>query len=217
MIAGEWRSRHGGHDRQYHRAPTRRCRLSRPQRASRLQVQRLYVRPGGLPSLLPSKVMTRRSKMKSLALTFLPISLAPEPARPGFVCYRDAPGSDSKLLRRYCVPKPSALLPQLSRICLPTVSSLRTYLMRGPGQRCIPIVHSPGWKARKCPPSGSILIFLAGIVARKKKDEPMCGCLSGGTGPLRFRRPCGSRPEVLLSCAVDHFVAGPVACRARLA
>src|SRR6476619_1344279 len=52
-------------------------------------------------------------------------SLAPERARPGFVCYRNAAGSDSKLLRRFRVPKPSALLPQLSRICFAIGSSPR--------------------------------------------------------------------------------------------
>ena len=43
-------------------------------------------------------------------------SRAPEPARRSFVCCRDAAESDSKSLRRSRVPKPSALLPQLSRI-----------------------------------------------------------------------------------------------------
>ena len=55
-------------------------------------------------------------------------SLAPEPARPGFVCYRDAAGSDSKLRRRSRVPKPLVLLPQLSRIRFATGSSPRDLL-----------------------------------------------------------------------------------------
>jgi hypothetical protein len=36
---------HGDNDRQHHRAPIRRCRLSQPQCATRLQVQGVYVRP----------------------------------------------------------------------------------------------------------------------------------------------------------------------------
>ena len=51
------------------------------------------------------------------------------------------------------------------------------------------------------------------------------GCLRGGTGPLRFRRPCGSRPEglsrrcrrPLRSRAPRTPTFRPVACRARLA
>jgi hypothetical protein len=68
-------------------------------------------------------------------------SLAPEPARPGFVCYRDAAGSDSKLLRRSRVPKPSALLPQLSRICFATGSSPRDLLDARAGPGPYPLVQ----------------------------------------------------------------------------
>ena len=64
-------------------------------------------------------------------------SLVPELARPGFVCYRDAAGSDSNLLRRSRVPKPSALLPQLSRICFATSSSSRDL----PDARAGPALH----------------------------------------------------------------------------
>jgi hypothetical protein len=80
-------------------------------------------------------------------------SLVPDLARPGFVCYRDAAGSDSKLLRRSRVPKPSALLPQLSRICFATGSSPRDL----PDARAGPAMHprNPGWKARKHPPVSS--------------------------------------------------------------
>src|SRR5580704_12690258 len=77
-------------------------------------------------------------------------SRAPEPARRSFVCYRDAAESDSKSLRRSRVPKPSALLPQPSRICFAIGSSPREL----PDARAGPALHrhSPGWKAGKHPP-----------------------------------------------------------------
>ena len=57
------------------------------------------------------------------------------------------------------------------------------------------------------------------------RSEPTCGCLRCGTGPLRFRRPCGSRPEGLarrcrrpLHSRVPRTpTCRPVACRTRLA
>ena len=107
---------------------------------------------------------------------------------------------------RYCVPKPSALLPQLGFACRLSLPFALTHARAGPRLR-LPIVHSPGWKARKCPPSGSIRFLLAGIVARKK-DEPMCGCLSGGTDHCGLGVLAGHDQRVLLGGAADHFVAG---------
>jgi hypothetical protein len=96
--------------------------------------------------------------------------LAAEPARSGFVCYRDAARSDAKSLRRSRVPKPSALLPHLSRICFATGSSTRGLL----DARAGPALHrhGQGWKAGKhLPVSSQFQFFLRASRRTSKKEE----------------------------------------------
>ena len=134
--------------------------------------------------------------------------LVPELARPGFVCYRDAAGVDSEVAAS--VPRPEALgltpstfSDSLCRLALP----LATYLMRGPGQRCIPVAQRT--ESTKTPTSKQpILIFLADIAKPPKKEGRTNVRLSERRVHCGLGVLSGYDQRVLLGGAVIDFVAG---------